>query len=261
MTKDPSYNYSYTPTVDHRESNLYREEYYSSTDTRIYFDDEEQTEIGFIQYDLQEQLKPVYGYNSRTFDDVVIGNRIVTGSFTVPIKNKEPQAFDATQLSTYMGKENVSSNIDTYNNKEDENLYNVDWFGTTARNIDKHNTSNINPEYLTKLISLGYDVTSNASEAQYKKALQEFQKNHDESPTGILNENLKEEIDNEVNKLTYTSINLDGEYGYDDIALSKGKVLLSGDGLIVEKYQMDNGEVWRILDSNGVIHYLKGTAA
>lgn len=136
MANDPSYNYSYTPTVDHREANLYREEYYSSTDTKIYMDNDEQTEIGFIQYEIQEQLKPVYGYNSRTFDDVVIGNRIVTGTFTVPIKNKAKQVFN---VESYNGSNaNLISGIDQYNLNEDNNLYNTDWFGSTARNIDRH---------------------------------------------------------------------------------------------------------------------------
>ena len=108
---EPSYNYSYTPTVEHRESNLFREEYYSGTDVKIYFDDEDQTEIGYISYELQEQLKPVYGYNSRTFDDVVIGNRIVTGTFSVPIKNTAKQRWgkDNTISEKKKNSENLSS--------------------------------------------------------------------------------------------------------------------------------------------------------
>ena len=64
----------YIPRIEQREENLFTEEYYSSTDTKIYIDDIEQTEISYISYSLQEQLKPIYGYASNTFDDVAIGN-------------------------------------------------------------------------------------------------------------------------------------------------------------------------------------------
>ena len=42
----PSTHY-YIPRVEQREPNLFTEEYYSSTDTKIYIDGIEQTEIGY----------------------------------------------------------------------------------------------------------------------------------------------------------------------------------------------------------------------
>lgn len=147
---EPHYNYPFTPTDQHREANLFTEEYYSSTDTHIYFNDAEQTEIGYIQYELQEQLKPVYGYNSRTFDDIIIGSRIVTGSFTVPIKNKEKTSDIGQINNTNNNSYNIvtDNSIDNYNKQEEENLNNnIDWHGTTDRSLsftgnnkDKQNT-------------------------------------------------------------------------------------------------------------------------
>lgn len=252
---EPSYNYSYTPTVDHRESNLYREEYYSSTDTEIYFDGDKQTEIGFIQYEIQEQLKPIYGYNSRTFDDVVIGNRIVVGQFTVPIKNKAKQEW---QKEDFVSRNTASNSIDDYNNNENSKLYNTEWFGSTARNINKHNNGNIDADYLVKLIALGYDVNTNSSYQQYQKAIKQYQADSEISVTGELNNNTKNNIDEDFEKLDKQEINLDGGTGYSDITLKKGQTKLSGKGLILNTMPTDTGNVYRILDSKGNIYYWKG---
>ena len=257
---EPSYNYSYTPTVDHREANLYIEEYYSSTDTKIYMDNEEQTEIGFIQYEIQEQLKPVYGYNSRTFDDVVIGNRIVTGTFTVPIKNKSRQAFTVDQNATYMGDNAISDDkINEYNLNEENNLYNTDWFGSTARNIDRHNNSNIDTDTLVKLIALGYDVDANSNTQRYKKALSEFQKNNDLGVTGVANEQTKQKIDELFALESASPISLNGLKGYDDVAMTRGEALLSGDGLILNYIPGAYDNIYEVLDSNGKRYFVKGT--
>lgn len=253
---DPSFNYSYTPTVDHRESNLYIEEYYSSTDTKIYMDDEEQTEIGFIQYEIQEQLKPVYGYNSRTFDDVVIGNRIVTGTFTVPIKNKEKQVFN---IEPYNSNNLTNSNVKDYNINEEENLYDTDWFGSTARNIDKHNNKNIDTDTLIKLIALGYDVDTNSSTLQYQKALKQFQKENDYSPTGVLNQVTKDKLDEKFKLKSADSINLSGINGYSDPSLTSGNKKLYGDGLILQTIPTSNGNVYWVMDSYGKKYYVKGS--
>ena len=255
---EPSYNYSYTPTVDHREANLYIEEYYSSTDTKIYMDDEEQTEIGFIQYEIQEQLKPVYGYNSRTFDDIVIGNRIVTGTFTVPIKNKGKQVFNVEPYESKYDNGVIDNSSYVYNLNEEENLYNTDWFGSTARTIDSHNNSNIDTEALIKLIVLGYDVTANSSTAQYTKALKQFQTDHECGVTGTLNEITQQKLNEAFALESATEINLDGVYGYNDIPLTKGQTLLSGNGLIMDYIPTANAKIYEVLDSNGRRYYIQG---
>ena len=98
---DTPFTHKYIPRIEQRENNLFVEEYYSSTDVKIVLGDVEQTEIGYISYAVQEQLKPLYGYNSRTYDEVAIGNRIVTGVFKVPIKNPEAQT-QMAELTSYV---------------------------------------------------------------------------------------------------------------------------------------------------------------
>lgn len=106
--RDPN-THAYISRIAQREENLFLEEYYSSTDVKIYFDDVEQLEIGYIQYSMQEQLKPLYGYASRTWDEVAIGNRIVTGILKVPIRNINARDYDehdnpkASEFISYQG--------------------------------------------------------------------------------------------------------------------------------------------------------------
>ena len=100
----------YEPSFRANEHNIYVEEYFSGPDVRIYLDGEEQYEISQISYSLQEQLKPIYGYASRLYDEVAIGSRIVMGSFTIPLKNKH-----TNNLSGLKGSFNASYQSSTIN--------------------------------------------------------------------------------------------------------------------------------------------------
>ena len=110
--------------INQREQNLFREEYYSGTDTRIYFDGVEQFEIAHIAYTVQEQLLPIFGYASRTFDTVAVGNRIVNGTFTVTIKNNENVT--STEEIIEAAKTNFELN-EEYNANEIDKQNKADW--------------------------------------------------------------------------------------------------------------------------------------
>ncbi|WP_257146744.1 hypothetical protein [Priestia megaterium] len=60
--------------------------YYSGTDIRIYFGDLWVDEIVEIEWSLQEQIAPIFGYSSYTWDRVARGNRFVQGSFSINFK-------------------------------------------------------------------------------------------------------------------------------------------------------------------------------
>ena len=81
------YNGSYSGSDKLREYNIFEEEYYTSSDIKIEANGVTINQISAIQYELSEQLKPIYGYASNTYDDIAVGSRIVTGSFICPIKN------------------------------------------------------------------------------------------------------------------------------------------------------------------------------
>lgn len=60
--------------------------YYSGTDVRVYFGDVWVDEIVEVNFSLQEQVAPIYGYGSYTYDAAARGNRIVVGEFIVNFK-------------------------------------------------------------------------------------------------------------------------------------------------------------------------------
>ena len=253
---EPSYNYSYTPTVEHRESNLFREEYYSGTDVKIYFDDEDQTEIGYISYELQEQLKPVYGYNSRTFDDVVIGNRIVTGTFSVPIKNTAKQRWGKDNT---INEKKRQSEREKYNIEQNQNLQNTDWFGSTAKTVRSHSNNEIDDKIVVKLLALGYNLDiNNIKYNDYVKALKHFQKDHQLGVTGEPNTTTRDKIDQEFKKINSETIDLTGKKGYMRMTFKDRGVNLSGDGLIISRVKTSDSMIYQVLDNKGNRYYIKG---
>ena len=102
--------HKYEPSFKANEHNIYVEEYFSGPDVRIYLDGQEQYEISQLSFTIQEQIKPIYGYASRLYDEVAIGNRIVVGSFTVPLKNKKGNNLGSLKSSFNANYQSSSTN-------------------------------------------------------------------------------------------------------------------------------------------------------
>lgn len=186
-----SLTHKYIPRIEQTEENLFMEEYYSSTDTKIYMDDIEQTEISYISYSLQEQLKPIYGYSSRTFDDIAVGNRIVTGVFKVPIKNNEIQ----TPITTIVER-SQNSTLEDYNEGQQDLMDAVDWIVaqkdvTASAATDEDNETF---EYRAKLINLGYSLDYNSNSSVLTQQIKKFQSEHNLEANGKLTSETKKEI-------------------------------------------------------------------
>lgn len=60
--------------------------YYSGSDVKVYFGGYWIDEIVHIQYSVNENVAPIFGYASYTWDKVARGNRYVTGSFAINFK-------------------------------------------------------------------------------------------------------------------------------------------------------------------------------
>lgn len=205
----PSFTHKWIPRIEPREKNLFVEEYYSSTDVQITMEGEEQFEIGYIQYSLQEQLKPLYGYASRTFDDVAVGNRIVTGTFTVPIKNPEVQTSLDDILRT---QEEDWTGDDSYNDDQSNLQEGIDWISGGSGGY-KPPTSSVEPTteepnpydyggvsdedlvYSQKLQTLGYDYGDNTlTTYAFMEQVHQFQKTNN-MEVGDFNDATKKKID------------------------------------------------------------------
>lgn len=206
------YTRKYIPKVNKRESNIFLEEYYSGTDTKVYINDEEQTEISYIQYSVNEQLKPLYGYASRTWDDVAVGNRIVTGVLKMPIRNpKENDSNEVIQAGEEIGT------IYSFENKNEQSALatakkewiNHDKYGHYPQNTGYNSEVQ---KYQVMLQQLGYQISipdGQATNAEYIAALVKFAETYNCPPLlnevtkvaiqqAIINYNYKREVTTEV---------------------------------------------------------------
>ena len=132
-----------------RDYNIYTEEFFGGSDVSIYIDGVK-VDIAYVQFSVQENLKPLYGYKSRTFDDVAVGNRIVIGTIKVPVTN------------------NISENVMKENEEVLNQTITVPSYIYTSDSIDnsKENSYNYDVngkvyEYQNILKNLGYEVLSN----------------------------------------------------------------------------------------------------
>lgn len=190
-----SMTHKYIPRIQQREENLFLEEYYSGTDTKVYLNNKQQSEISYISFSLNEQLKPIYGYASRTFDDMSVGNRIVTGIFKMPIKNPEEQDSYKTVVEPSTLEE-----INTKNQLEENKKNNTEWINNTDNNTNTSYTNDNVFEYQNKLKQLGYNASDSGTyDDQTRAAIKQFQRdNNIQSVSGTLNNDTMAEIDTQI---------------------------------------------------------------
>jgi hypothetical protein len=81
------FGYQYQSNTDHKVLKYFPNEYFSGADVFVYFNDKQIAEINHIDYQMQESVKPVYSYASYTPLRKLHGNRIVSGSIKVNLKN------------------------------------------------------------------------------------------------------------------------------------------------------------------------------
>lgn len=91
--------------------------YYSNIDAEIYIDGEYFEDIQSIDWDIQSNKMPLYGFNSFIWDDVAFANRIIHGSFVVNFTR--PRAIDGYIQNEYSAGGGYSDNAKEIN-YEDE---------------------------------------------------------------------------------------------------------------------------------------------
>ena len=63
-------------------SSVYKK-YYSDASVELYFNGHWVEDINTIQWQVQRQTQPLFGYNSFIYDDIALGNRIIQGMFVI----------------------------------------------------------------------------------------------------------------------------------------------------------------------------------
>lgn len=61
----------------------YIKRYYSVIDAEVYFGNEYVEDIHDINWSIKQNVMPVFGYNSYTYDELARGNRVIYGSFLI----------------------------------------------------------------------------------------------------------------------------------------------------------------------------------
>ncbi|PFN24608.1 hypothetical protein [Bacillus cereus] len=97
--------------------------YYSGTDIRIYFGDNWIDEIVEIEWTVQEQLAPIFGYASYTWDKVARGNRLVQGSFSINFKEAGYLQTVLNSLSSEMTEENEWFSLAEFNGENGQSAH------------------------------------------------------------------------------------------------------------------------------------------
>lgn len=115
--------------INNRDYSTYKEEFYGSSDVLIYINGKHNKHISAIKFYVKEQSKPIYGYTSKVFDDIAMGNRIVLGYIKVPVSNA------LSNISNCL-EQNISICDESVSNKE-EKKYIPDWiYGYDLRNLN-----------------------------------------------------------------------------------------------------------------------------
>jgi hypothetical protein len=96
------YHYNSNKTT---EFTRFRADYFAGADIRIYFGDIWIDEVTSLQFTLQEQVAPIFGYASYTWDKVARGSRYIQGSFSINFKESYYLQQVMKSLSSEMGSD------------------------------------------------------------------------------------------------------------------------------------------------------------
>ena len=175
---DVALTHKYDPLINTRQQNLFTEEFFAGPDVSIYLNGSEQRNISQIQYTVQEQLKPIYGYDSMVFDDIAVGSRIVIGSFVMPILNTH----DNDSLSTLERATSVKENLPSWVVKD---------FSKTPMATTRHEANPKVKKAQQMLRQVGYDVeASGFMDSTTYQAMTHYQRSNEISSVGEVTDEL-----------------------------------------------------------------------
>jgi hypothetical protein len=97
--------------------------YFSGTDAEIYFGEIYIDEVVQIQFQVQQNTMPLFGYNSYVYDQVARGSRIINGTFTVNFTQANYLYDVLNTLSDQPTATNMSVTKDDESTPEDQEKY------------------------------------------------------------------------------------------------------------------------------------------
>ena len=198
----------FNPSIPQRKENIYMEQFFSGADCNVYIDGVLCENVAGISFQLQEQLKPIYGYASRAYDDVAIGNRIVTGVLQLPLVSTEEAVTSICDAMNQSPSESSISSVSSSSVPYNTNVFEVksvpSWVSawmTEYGYSTEEATGSLVPAELgdiftkaeydaqIKLKSLGYDVApTGVTDVKVQKAILGFQISNGISASGTLDD-------------------------------------------------------------------------
>jgi hypothetical protein len=148
-------NYGTNKMIEYRR---FSSEYFSGADIRIYFGDIWVDEITSLQFTLQEQVAPIFGYASYTWDKVARGNRYIQGSFSINFKESYYLQQALKSLTSEM-KSDASGNTSGFNSTTWKNGLDVE---ALMMQVNKQNFNSIADEF-EKTLWDSSDATTNVN--------------------------------------------------------------------------------------------------
>lgn len=128
-------------------------EYFSGANVGVYFGDVLVDQIFNLQFNLQEQVIPIYGYGSYTYDAVAKGQRIINGSFNIYFREAAYLKLILDQIELELGG-TQKSNPFKYDTVPEE---------TTIENILEELSSKTTPDFDKLATSYEEAIWGNAS--------------------------------------------------------------------------------------------------
>jgi hypothetical protein len=123
----------FTNTID---NGIKQTRYFAGTDAEIYFDEIYIDEVVQIQYQIQQNTMPLFGYNSYVYDQIARGSRVINGSFTINFT----QANYLYDVLNTLSKQTTSNDItivkdleNTTDEFDDNNTYGINSKKTDIR--------------------------------------------------------------------------------------------------------------------------------
>lgn len=192
--------------------------YYSGTDIRIYFGDQWVDEIVEIEWSLQEQVAPIYGFASYTWDKVARGNRIVQGSFVINFKEAGYLQTILNSLSSDMTNKSEWFSLTDFTQGQDPSLEIENGYAHRSGSVEEvlKNFDTLAQGYENAI--WGYDVNSVTSTVQEGRKKDTFFYTLDKNPE---NKALRDHGFNIL--LTYGNTGAGDASGSGAIETSRGK--------------------------------------
>lgn len=114
--------------------------YYSDTSAELYFNGHWLEDINAVQWQVQRQTYPLFGYNSFIYDDVALGNRIIYGAFTINFTEPDKLRNVIAQKKVEAQPSTDTVSYEDYSAKSHTTNITIDGVKTALETNDAHAT-------------------------------------------------------------------------------------------------------------------------